>query len=491
LLGSYTPLGAGKWMPMTSALGTFGQNIGAQVGMQFKASDLSYQASMASAGVSAGNIQRERAYATGVGLAAYANPLAGQPLPWAVGNTNAIGAPFIEGQGTNYWTNQQIALGRSQQQYGYDYGNVQRANQAQQFGANQALNLSQFGETQAYNRNQSALSFTRQTQDFAIQRHGQMLQRQYTTQDISLDRANTQRQYGWQMEDIDLNLRFATGRDRIQLEKEKKRATITEDVAMSHEDLLANRAKQQWKLEDQRYAIDVKRAQEDYDLRTKQFDLEKKHFEESAALSLGQFKQDQTLQQADADRQMQFTKDQWAIEDKLRQLQLADQAASYQSQLAAIGLQMMQLTQQKQLSDQQLILGKIAEANQAKILLIQQTQADAMNSLYLALMKFFGIGPQVGVNLSQPGFVIPGHAAGFTGMVNSNSLMNLAENGSPEFVSVLPFGRPGFGYSSASGRSGGAASGSTTEVSVYLDSEPIAARVETRTTRKLTGQIRR
>jgi len=188
---------------------------------------------------------------------------------------------------------------------------------------------------------------------------------------------------------------------------------------------------------------------------------------------------------------MQFTKDQWAIEDKLRQLQLADQAASYQSQLAAIGLQMTELTQQKQLSDQQAILGKIADANQAKILLIQQTQAAAMNDLYLALMRFFGIKPQVGVNLSQPGFVIPGNAAGFSGVVNSPSMMNLAENGSPEYVSVLPFGRPGFGYSSASGRSGGAASGGDTQISVYLDSEPIAARVETRTTRKLTGQIRR
>jgi hypothetical protein len=114
-------------------------------------------------------------------------------------------------------------LGRQWEDFSQDFGQQQRALSGQQFMENWQARMGRL-----------PIQFQRQREDLSFQGNQQAIQ------------------FGWQMEDIQEQLRFATGRDRRRLLRQQERSTIMFGMNQGRLDTLGERVNQneQWANED-------------------------------------------------------------------------------------------------------------------------------------------------------------------------------------------------------------------------------------------------
>ena len=168
-------------------------------------------------------------------------------------------------------------------------------------------------------------------------------QRGYQLADVSFQQAQTARQFGWQMEDMDENIRFSTGRGRRRLLRQRGRLVESRNIQTGREDEMEDRRETEWEIEDERFKIVKDRTEEIikidaemYDRREEKIrtqwafedenfeiqrermlearehqiemmDMQKRHFEEQHALQVSQFelqKERHELQQKNMDAQL-------------------------------------------------------------------------------------------------------------------------------------------------------------------------------------------
>jgi hypothetical protein len=283
----------------------------------------------------------------------------------------------------------QFDLQRDRQEYGFDYQRQQlmrtRAGQAlsgrgmdlRQRGLD--LGMAQFQERFAMQSSWAQTQFENQQADMQRQRGQQMQmrgfaqadmplqrrqfemgqietqqriqfreqdiprQRGYQLADVSFQQGQTARQFGWQMEDMDENIRFATGRGRRRLLRQRGRLVESRNIATGREDEMEDRRETEWEIEDERFEIIKERTEEIinidaemYDRREEKIrtqwqfedenfgirqdrmqeardhqvammDMQKRHFEENHALQQDQFnlqKERHALQQKNIDAQL-------------------------------------------------------------------------------------------------------------------------------------------------------------------------------------------
>jgi len=211
----------------------------------------------------------------------------------------------------------QADIGATMSQIRYDYG------MARQGLALEGLNLAatQFAEQQQAQGAAAGMQLAHFMQRWELAGEGlRMGQRQFMEQwqvagerqgiqygwaqeDLAYARNRSQLQFGWQMEDYQEKIRFATGRQRRQLERERGRAVVSYTMEQGRMDEQEDRLEKQreWQVED--HERQKRFYDENYDLQMRQHNLSKKQAEEQHAQTMAQmalakehFDQNQDLQ---------------------------------------------------------------------------------------------------------------------------------------------------------------------------------------------------
>jgi len=145
---------------------------------------------------------------------------------------------------------------------------------------------------QEYNQESRQLGYNQFQENWQVRAQRMPIQFQRQREDLAFQGNQAAMGFGWQMEDIQENLRFATGRDRRRLLRQQERAAISFGMGQGQRETQAGRIDQneRWAAED--------------------LERQKRHFEE-------RFR----LQDDYQERYRQYTEERRAIEDQLQEIQ--------------------------------------------------------------------------------------------------------------------------------------------------------------------------
>ena len=192
------------------------------------------------------------------------------------------------------WMQTQRALQDRERQMGYDW-------QQQQFGFRQeAFDLSnqQWMESFGLRRSRFEATTNYQRQNAGIQYGRQMTRFDWAEEDLAFSGQQAALQYGFGQEDIQQQLRYATGTQRRELLKQQQRQTIMYSMGMAQRDTQAERldTKREWAEEDrdrqksffeekikwteQEMDMALRHHEQDKDLAQRRMDAAKEHYEQ-------------------------------------------------------------------------------------------------------------------------------------------------------------------------------------------------------------------
>jgi hypothetical protein len=526
-------LGGGGIQNAIQAAG-YGRDVvrGGLWGLQDAASNLQYGTSLAQLGLQSAQLQFGWAMQSGAGLG---GAMAG--YPGMQGGPRAL---------QSQWAiqDQQIALARAQQQWGLTYGQAQINLGTRQFGQTQAFNIMAAGigygqqqvgfelqgqqlqlgrqyQLQQFGFQAEQLGTQRrfQLQNFALEREGQLLGRTQFGQTQAFQQQAANIGYAFQMRDIDIAIRRSTGFERQQLVRQKEEETSAYNIDTEGRKLQAKQAKEQWSLEDRRFAVQKSQATLMFDLDKRRFDAEKAHADAAFALEqkqfevaqqnakvnydlelkrfdleAKQFKERTSLEQANHDKQVEWFATQVALEDANRDNQRTLATFQHTMDTQRLALSGNELKNMKDISDLQTAIERANLLQQSQIKFLWDTSWDWAQSMskwltQLAEQTTGGSGvtdphagyhfePGVGwvKNEEKSGGKAVTHAAGFMGMVRSGTHLSVGEQGPEDvFVSVRPFVLPRLPGSSRAISSPGMEPSGATVIHVYLDGKEISA----------------
>lgn len=221
-----------------------------------------------------------------------------------------FGMQLNVGTGQGYWDieDAQRGINRQQEAYNLEQGgrsiNLQEAQfelAGRQFNEQWNFNRRQFNFQTTYQWNQMQRGFARQEVEWGWQR-----------EDMAFDRNKDELQYGWQMEDFDRNIRFARGRERLDLLRQRNRAVITQSMDMMQRQRTEDRFESTVD-----FQKEGNRLQEQYFKENKKFqeeaqDMNKRHFEERRALE----RQRMDMTKENHEKQKSWMTERWALEDQ-------------------------------------------------------------------------------------------------------------------------------------------------------------------------------
>jgi hypothetical protein len=183
--------------------------------------------------------------------------------------------------------------------------------------------------TQAYNAWQMSFNYNQQLQ-----------QRAWTQEDWQYQDQTRALSFGWQMEDYDESIRYASGRDRRNLIKQRDRAVISQNMESMQIDKGRDHQEELWAKEDERFEKQKAYQEELNRLDIESFELNKKQREETYALDRESWS-----------RKKREYEEQKAIEDQMRELQRKFQADQLSLQMASLANQAEQAKLQKEYND--------------------------------------------------------------------------------------------------------------------------------------------
>ena len=233
---------------------------------------------------------------------------------------------------------QQMQLGRQWQLQGFDW-------QAQDMATNRARSLTQrgwqtsdldlnFGRANVrYDWQEADLMRSREQREsgneyqqwnVGWQQRVTALQRGWQEQDWELGGQMRQQSYGWNLEDINESIRFASGRQRKQLLKQRERMTITEAQGEERADTEEERTRTMWRLEDERFDKQKERMDEEKSIEDQNWQTQ---------LERLQTQRDWTQTDYNTDRERMSQRNTWDDEDFNRQSERFQSTMDYQNQV--------------------------------------------------------------------------------------------------------------------------------------------------------------
>jgi hypothetical protein len=204
------------------------------------------------------------------------------------------------GNGMTMWQVQdaQTRLSREKQDYSMDRKGQDLEMQRRHFMEKWNLNYEQFQFNTAFSR----------------QKMG------WQGEDMQVSQARSAREFGWQQEDYDWNLRYATGRQRTELQRNRRRDVIRRN------DQVADEEKQET-----RFELEKKHFEKSIEYKEEEMEMSKRHFMER----LG-------MQEEGFEKEKQWMIQQRELEDQTRLLQrqhaIFSQEMSVRQSEAAAGL---------------------------------------------------------------------------------------------------------------------------------------------------------
>jgi hypothetical protein len=292
-------------------------------GLQRLSAQKSFEASMASAGVSFAGIALQ------------------EKFNWGSGTWNNPGANSMWGmqdkQRAMSYNSQQadFAAQQWQMQHGNEYSIAQEGIQA--------------------SRMQVGNDYTNWSQSFNY--NAQLQQRSWTQQDWGYQDQTRSLNWSYSMDDINEAIRFAKGRDRRRLETQKERMTTGHNMESEQIDTTRERQEQVWAQEDERYQKQVEYTRDLQDLDQKSFDLNKSNREENFEFS-----------QKEAERKQKEYEEQFKLETEMTKLQREYAKNQLDLQKQAAGIQAQAAIDQKEIQDAQIEAMEKWEEKQGKLL---------------------------------------------------------------------------------------------------------------------------
>jgi hypothetical protein len=408
-----------------------GQAVGGMLGMQYQQQESRYQSSMASLGIQSAMLALRRQYTTGEGMPG----------------------------GRGFWQVEDDMTRLARQQGTYNWIMA---------GRRMDLQVAQFNETWNANFDQFQARTEWQREDFATQATKVGMQRAWAREDWAMADNVRSMQWGWQEEDFSENVRFASGRQRRQMVRQRERETQMFNIQGEQIDTQRERQQELWSMEDEQFEKRKARFEETVTWQDERFEREKRYFEEGMSLSREQH-----------EKEMEFMKRRWALEDEMRALQREYQLKQMELQEAALGIQYAALEEQR---ERQLIQDALNEAIW-KAKATQEIAAAAGDDAEAAARRAQYAWRQVlamlgGQTFHTVSIESAGKQTGFSGLVTKPTLFLAGEGsggsgGGAEYVTVNRLGAGGI--PEAMGTRGG--NGGPISVSVYIDGEEVAARV--------------
>jgi len=125
-----------------------------------------------------------------------------------------------------------------------------------------------------------------QRQEFGFQYQQQQQQRQWGREDFAFNKQVAGLQYSWQQEDLDRGIRFATGREKEQLIRQRGRGEEMYTIQEGQRGKQEGRQEEVWKWEEERFARQRQQFEEIKGLEAEQFSMRKRHLTESYNLQM-------------------------------------------------------------------------------------------------------------------------------------------------------------------------------------------------------------
>jgi len=239
-----------------------------------------------------------------------------------VGLGAMLGNAAFEGKGQYYFEDKSRALQRKQEDVSLAFSQKELQLQERGIGLQQSqfyenFNLSQarFAENSAYQRREMDIGHSQQRTQFSWQ-----------MQDFAYQRGMSQMQFGFNMIDMDEDIRYATGRQRRVAMRHRDQAVITQSMQMGHLNVEEGRAKTQQKWEEERFQREKTHFEAGVQFQKQEMDLQKKHFEENMAQTKSSFE----LQKQQFELRKQFIKEERTLEDEKRAVDRAAHAIDLQ-----------------------------------------------------------------------------------------------------------------------------------------------------------------
>ena len=203
---------------------------------------------------------------------------------------------------------EQRAMGRASQAFGM-------AQSTQSIGLDQQardMRLRHFFEQMGFDREKLGFSESKQRTEMGIDRQRSLVQRGYQYEDWSFGRSKMDIGFAWNMEDFDRNLKYARGRDRVDLLRQQERAVISYSMDASKSDRDKGRLDETAQFEDERFERMVNYFEKEMEFSERALNMRERHFSEQFRLEDERFQMQQERHAFD----MQQLQKQWALEDE-------------------------------------------------------------------------------------------------------------------------------------------------------------------------------
>jgi hypothetical protein len=238
-----------------------------------------------------------------------------------------FGYQFDQGDGRGNWQveDDQRALRREQQQYSVTQGDKNIDLALREFD----LAGKQFYEKIALGKEQQEYGYSYNKNEMSIGRSQQLRQQEWGMQDWSFNRSRSEISFGWQQEDFDRSIRYARGRERVDLMRQKNRSVIDQSMNVAKQDVDLGRMKETNQWAEQRFEREKAHFEQTFEFQQREMEMTIKHFEEDRVLQLERL----MMQQEAHEKQKQWMEEEWANEDQLILLQRQGQELSMKTQI--------------------------------------------------------------------------------------------------------------------------------------------------------------
>lgn len=186
------------------------------------------------------------------------------------------------GNGMSQWevADRQEMIQREKQ----DWQMMRQAQELEHASKSRDLQVRQFNEKWNFQWGKAQYQYDYSKAEMQIGRAQSLTQRDWNREDMAYNRGKSQLEFGWQMQDTDENLRYARGRDRISMLREKGRNVVRFSMEQSRADVSENRFEKQAEWEDAAFKRSEEHFEKNREFQIEEMEMEKRHFEERMAL---------------------------------------------------------------------------------------------------------------------------------------------------------------------------------------------------------------
>ncbi len=269
-----------------------------------------YQRGMSYGMMTGGGAINQQGYATG-----------GDQLNGVSSVFQQMGMTFNKGNGMGYWQLEDagVKLQREQQSFSMQQQTQSIQLDQQQFQMSGQQHQQQYGLSVA----QFQYDTGYQQQQMGIDRSHQLESRQWQQEDLSYNKDVSQVQFGFQMRDFDRNIRYARGRDRLDLMRQKDDTTILHSMEMGQDDKQQSRFETQNKWEDDKFTREEDHFKKETSFQQQSMTMSEQFYAQNRTLE----KQRLDMAKLAHDKEITWLQQGWAQEDQRRLLDRQAQIA--------------------------------------------------------------------------------------------------------------------------------------------------------------------